>query len=157
MATIQLTNTRTSPMDKDNMQVLFSFLTSAGDVINENGRIVPKNADLNALATTVGQSILEALTQNEINTWISSYQTGALKYAQVSDIVTALRNAYSNYTQWELCKLSSVLVQYYQAGAFTASQFQSAFGLTPAQWTTLSTKVSNYAAIYNQAIAALGQ
>lgn len=158
MATIQITNTQTTPIDKDNLEVVYTFTTSAGDVYVDGSRIVPKTTDLAVFGTTCGANILSALTQKEISDWLSVYVAGrTLKYATGADLISTLREAYRSYSQWELCKLANVLMAYYNAGAVTATQLQNAFGLTSTQWTTLATQIQNYSTIYTQAVAAQGK
>jgi hypothetical protein len=157
-ATVTSVTYTTQPMDDTHMAVVFTVTTSVGDIVQDGPRILAKTVNLTNASTQVGNYILQVLTQQEIATWLGSYQAGGiLKYAAKTDIVTALREAYRNYTDWELCKLSNVLVQYYQAGAFTAAQFQAAFGITAAQWTTLVGIVQGYNTTYNNVMAALGQ
>jgi hypothetical protein len=157
-ATVQSVTYTTQPMDANNIAVTFTITTSAGDVVVDGPRFLARTVNLTNASTQVGNYILLVLKQQEIDLWLSAYQAnGVLKYAAKTDIVSALREAYRTDTDWELCKLANVLVQYYQAGIFTAAQFQNAFGITAAQWTTLVGIVQGYNTTYNNVMAALGQ
>lgn len=157
-ATVQSVTYTTQPMDANNMAVVFSVTTSVGDIVTDGPRIMSNKANLTNVSTQVGNYVLQLLTQQEIALWLSAYQAGGtLKYAANSDIVTVLREAYGTYTGWQLCQLANVVLQYYQAGVFTAAQFQTAFGITAAQWTTLAAQVQSYNNTYLAVMAALGQ
>jgi hypothetical protein len=156
MASVTNTVINATDIGSNQQSVYFVFTIDNGDILTAGPRVYPVGADLNAAGIAVGQNVIAEKIIQEITQWINSYQSGNLKYATVSQIVQALREAYHNFTQWQLCQLSAVLLAYYQAGTFTAAQFQAAFGISPAQWTTLAAQVSSYNTIYNNAMSASG-
>jgi hypothetical protein len=158
MATITLQSTKKDVMDANNIRVTFTFLTSAGDTVTDGDRIVPVATDLNVFSTNVGTQLLASMKQAEVDAWLSAYVPGrTLKYNTSTEMFTALREAYRNYGQWDLCKLANVFMAYYNAGVITDAQCQNIFNITALQWSSLKTTINNYSTIYIQALSALGQ
>ena len=157
MPSIASTSISATPIGNGRVSVTFNFSIDNGDLISDGPREYPVATDLKSASVAIGQNVLAAKVIQEISQWLTSVQTGTLRYATTAQIVQALRDAYHSFNQWQLCQLSAVLLAYYQAGVFTAAQFQSAFGITAGQWTTLANQVQTYAGIYNSANAAVGQ
>jgi len=72
MAIISATQVNATPRGNGEMYVTFQFALDTGDIVFDGPRFYPVESDLNIKAAEVGQVLLDALTAQEVDAWLSS-------------------------------------------------------------------------------------
>jgi hypothetical protein len=158
MTTITLTDTTIDDMDADNIRVLFTFLTSAGDVVVDGYRIFPVNTNLAATSSAVGALLLNKIKLDELQGCVFVFAWDyVLKYNTLADLAAFVRQIYLNGSKAQLALTAKRILEWIANGRFTDTQVQNAFGLTSTQWTNLKAKMQNLVNSYTTVDTAVGE
>jgi len=69
-----------------------------------------------------------------------------LRHATREQLVARLRERFQSASRQEVWRIAAMLKSHYDAGDFTAAQLRNAFGMTAGQFSTFATKLTNWAA-----------
>jgi hypothetical protein len=119
--------------------------------------LIAAGADYVAIRTARAAVLATQIADDEYDARVAVDGWSPLEYQTASQFAARLRAAYRVASDLECARLATWIMNRIDAGEFTETQVQNAFGLTLAQWTTLKAKLIALRSNYNAVQAAQGE
>jgi len=113
--------------------------------------------DKDAIAAARAVRLEEEMPEREVDQVLAIDTAPTLNWQTGAQFLARLRERYRDATREDVARIAQWLINRLDAGDVTVTQLRNAFGLTPAQWDTLETKMRNLKSAMGGVDAAKGE
>ncbi len=145
------------PVQKDGRRFVRETHIDNLGIIHVVEYLAATGTDYQAVLTARSPQIEEQLESAEALNALVFDAAPSLNYQTLAQFLQRLRTLYKAASQDECGRIATWIINRLNAGNVTASQLQNVFNLTPAQWTTLQTKMTNLRTNYLVVQSAIGE